>query len=80
MKIYMIYDHEEKEYLNDGYLNPYCFSSSEKAEKFLREYNSECGTLKSRKEKKGIITCVYRIIDDEYDVKYDIFEVEIDQY
>ena len=78
MKVYMIWDYSEKYYISNGYLRPFIFSSYEKAERFLMDYNSE-GVLKSNNSKNHTYSFLFKDNVDEEWFKYKIFEVEVDK-
>ena len=78
MKVYMIWDYSEKYYISNGYLRPFIFSSYEKAERFLMDYNSE-GILKSNNSKNHTYSFLFKYDVDEEWFKYRIFEVEVDK-
>lgn len=78
MKIYMIWDYSEENYIGNGYLRPSIFSSYEKAERFLMDYNRE-GVLKSNNSKNHTYSFLFKDDVDEEWFKYKIFEVEVDK-
>jgi len=78
MKIYMIWDYSEEYYINNGYLRPFIFSSYEKAERFLMDYNSE-GVLKNTNSKNHTYTFLFKDEQILEQLKYKIFKVEVDK-
>lgn len=71
----MIWDYSDEEIINSGKIRPFTFSSYEKAEKFIMDYNKE-GVLKYTNSKNHTYTFLF---DNEEWFKYKIFEVEVDK-
>ena len=78
MKVYMIWDYSEEDYIGNGYLRPSIFSSYEKAERFLMDYNSE-GVLKNTNSKNHTYTFLFKDEQMSEWFKYKIFEVAVDK-